>query len=560
MSVIDNTTIQSKLIEATASRNRSPILSEAQVQQANTLVKNFASNGATLGDTVSGFKSLMEQVRPVLEERGEELRKLAEPVISEMTENVPGVTVTSKPTTKSNVDTLAGTSTAAEKKLRKVISSGNPKAINEVLRNELEAAEPAIKQATNEASNAVNDPKVQEQLKGIGFTDDALADFNSLLSSGGVNKLMSNIETEKISAGLARASTLEMRALGNPFGADASTIGPKGVNNGNILGSVGGLAANTGPFKGVGTPLEAIKGSIDPITGLDVKPLIDFGGNTNLATSVGKGERLSLDGPTTTVFEVTSKLNIPQSITDFTYEKVNSSKEFELEIGQVNRDIKIMHIGWLGSATGSDTNWTAKEWNEKVIQANRAADANTSISTAAWQCHYFIRKDGVVERVLPIGMRPYQNEDDYDLLWKESIIITLDAGFKTTQAEGTFADLTSDSITAAQWKSIDMMLKVFLRHPTSLVVRGMQDGTEEDVTLGPGFDVRTYAQKFRKTDKIDITEPGSPAAETISRLKESTKDVDSVTYDEQRREFVANVNDKLKGFASISEAIANTRI
>lgn len=561
MSSINFSQLQAKLKETTVTRDRQPVFNDAQLQQANNLVKNFASNGATLGETVAGFKSLTEEVRPALEERAAELRKLADPVISEMTESVPGVTVTSQPTTKSNVDTLAGKTTASQKKLRKVISSGNPKAINEVLSKELKAAGPAIKQATNQASNAVNDPKVQEQLKSLGMPEDVLSDFNSKLSVGGVNSLMSNIETDKLSAGLAQASTTEMRALKNPFGTDATPLGPKGLDFGNILGSVGGIAANTGVFQGVGNPLDAIQGGIDPISKNAVAPLIDFGGNTNLAKSVDKGNKLSLDGPTTTVFEVTGQVIVPQSLGDFTYEKVNGKKELELELSQTNRILSTMYIGWVGTS-GSDDNWTAKEWNEKVVQVNQSASPDTiiPISTASWQANYFIRKDGTVERLMPIEYAPYQNDPDFDLSYKNSFIVSLDAGFTVPRSEASgLSELSADSITAAQWKTIDMFLQVFFRLPTSRSALSLSYNSEDE-TLGPGFDVEAYSTKFRKPIAVSLAEEGSAAAEKLAELAKDIFGEDDVSFDKDRREYIAKIGETLKPFADKLSAIANTRI
>ena len=563
MSVVENQSVQSKLSEANIAASKSPVATEAQLQQANNLAKNFASGGATLGETVAGFKSLSEEVKPALQERAEEFRKRVDPVVSEMQSDVPGVTVNSKPGSKSNVDSLAGKSTASEKKLRKVICGGNPKAINEVLRQEIKASEPAIKQATNKASEALKTPAVQEQFQSIGLSGDTLSNFNNLLDNQGVNSLMQNVETQKIADGLAQASQLQLKTLGNPFGSDLSSFGPKGLDFGNILGSVVGAITNTGPFQGVGQLLDALPGGINPVDNLPIPPVVDFGGNTNLAATVNKGNKLTdVTEPTTPVFDTSnSGGKKPLYVTDLQYEKVNGAKELELEMSSVDqfRQFETLSIGWIAKS-GTDDNWTAREWNNYWVQAQRKKGRITEFQLEenlvglrkGWQCNYFIRKDGTVERVLPIDTIPYNGNTIGGETFLDICAITLDAGLTVPRSEagGQIAFLSADSITAEQWRSLDMFFKVFFRLPRAKRAIGLEE-LGGDIRYGPGFDVGDYVKKFRKQVPHQPTSKDVPAA-----TAEPTPSNPNVKWDSDRRKYAVVVGGETQYYDTEPEAEA----
>jgi len=564
--LIPNESVQSKLNESSIARSKSPALTQAQQQQAFNLVKNFASGGATFGQTVAGFKSLSEEVKPPLEERGENVRKRVDPVVSEMQSDVPGVTINSQPGTKSNVDALAGKPTASEKRLRKVISGGNPKAINQVLREELKAAEPAIKQATNEASNAVQDPKVQEQLKSIGIEGESLTEFNNLLDNQGVNSLMQNVETEKVADVLSQSSQLQMKALGNPFGFDLGAgFGPKGLPFGNLLGSVVGAVTNTGSFQGVGIPLDTLPGGINPDDGLPVLPTVDAGGNTNLAKVVNKGNKLTdVTEPSTPVYDTTnSGGRRPTFVSDLRYEKVNGAKELILEMNSVDelRSFDALTIGWIAKS-GTDDNWTAREWNNYWLQAQRKKGRITETQLSeglvglrrSWQCNYFVRKDGTVERVLPIDTIPYNGNTIGGETFLSKCAITLDAGLTVPRSEagGQLAFLSADSITAEQWRSLDMILKAFFKLPKAQRVIGLQE-LAGDVKYGPGFDVDDYIKKFRRQVPHQSTVENTPAAEVEAEIVPSNP---RISYDKDKRQYAVVVGGVTEYYDTEPEAEA----
>ena len=552
MSTITNESFKSKAREVTVQRDRGPLITKAHQQQAFKLAKDFASGQATLGQTVAGFKTLTESVKPA--------GVKTDPAISEITDAVPGIDITSSPSTKSNVDTLAGSTTAAKSNLRKILGASNPRAIHAVLKDEIGARSNEIRVATNAASDAVNDPVLQEKFKDLGIQGDELTSINGQLASG-INNFVPQIESTLIKDEVARQSRKEMFALGNPYNSSATEFGPLGQDFANILGSIAGIAANTGSFNQLGQILESIAGSVDPITGKDVKPLIDVGGNTNLFGSLDKGSKLALDGPTTQVFEV-GVGSEPQNDTEILYEKVNDKKEFELELVKAIRDINRFVINW--TASGSDENYSAKEWNTHALQAYRAQDGNLRTTDASWQAHYYIRKDGVVERILPLETRPEQRSDLFELYYKTSVIVTLDAGHTVPYGEESPSTLSSSSITANQWQTLDMMLQVFLRHCPGGQCIGQS--TLNELTsdqsfefMGPGFDVQTYVQKFRKDDVLNFSEANSAAKEAAERLAALVENEDLVSFDESRREYVATVNGVNKTFPTAAEAIANSR-
>jgi len=588
--LIPNESVQSKLNESQIAARKGPALTQAQQQQAINLVKNFASGGATFGQTVAGFKSLSEEVKPQLEEIAEDVRKRVDPVISEMQSNVPGITVNSKPATKANVDALAGKSTATEKKLRKVISGGNPKAINKVLRDELKAAEPAIKQATNEASDAINNPQVQEQLKSVGFTETDLGEFNNLLKGQGVNSLMQNIETEKVAEGLSQSSQLQMKSLGNPFGFDIGAIaqgitpksptgvsvpsldvpqvntpgfGPKGLPFGNILGSVVGSITNVGSFQGIGNPLDTLPGGINPADGLPVPPIVDLSGNTNLSKVVNKGNKLTdVTEPTTDILDVsTSSGRRPVFVSDLEYKKVNGAKELELELASLTdlRTPETLVISWVG-ASGSDDNWTGKEWNDFFVKkrlqhgliSGDRLKYNIVTLDKAWQANYFIRKDGTIERMLPADMIPYNGRTVGGETFLTKLIFTLDAGLTIPRTEGggQSAFLSADSITAEQWRSLDMVLKVFFRLPKAREAIGLEE-LGGDTRYGPGFDVGEYVKKFRRQSSHKSTTSDTPAAEAEVN---ATPENPTIAFDKDKRQYAVNVDGTIQNFSTEQEA------
>ena len=154
-------------------------------------------------------------------------------------------------------------------------------------------------------------------------------------------------------------------APGNPFGS-------LGMDFGNIMATVTGLAQGTGSFKELGQSIPSIPGGVDPLTKAPVPDIVQSTGTTQLAKTVDKGTKTAVDTPTTPVKEVTKTkttgfeaLGYDEIDGEFFggYEPVNSKKEFELELKSCPRKIKNAIIAW--TATAENEFYTARSYNEK---------------------------------------------------------------------------------------------------------------------------------------------------------------------------------------------------
>ena len=233
-------------------------------------------------------------------------------------------------------------------------------------------------------------------------------------------------------------------APGNPFGS-------LGMDFGNIMATVTGLAQGTGSFKELGKSIPSIPGGVDPITKVPVPDIVQPAGNTQLAKTVDKGTKTAVDTPTTPVKQVTKTkttgfeaLGYDEIDGEFFdgYEPVNSKKEYELELKSCPRKIKNAIIVW--TATAENEFYTARSYNEKRHKrykqkpANKRAPEGSPVGRIGYQrSNYFIRKDGIVERLVPIGTAPttyasskleQESKSKYKKIHEEGIMIQFDAG------------------------------------------------------------------------------------------------------------------------------------
>ena len=141
--------------------------------KADKVISETATNSDQIGKTSSGFKSLTESTKPKTAIPKPNKVNKPEPSPSEMTENVPGITVTKSPSNKSNIDTLVASTTPSTKNLNKVVSAGSGKGIRKTLEDSKVASTYNIK--SNQVNSAVNtgarlgnltrDPAIQNNLK-----------------------------------------------------------------------------------------------------------------------------------------------------------------------------------------------------------------------------------------------------------------------------------------------------------------------------------------------------------------------------------------------------------
>jgi|SaaInl5LU_22_DNA_1037371.scaffolds.fasta_scaffold02182_6 hypothetical protein len=507
---ISSTRLKSEANRINVSLNQSSVDIAALQQQAIQFAKEFAPTQEELGKLNAGFQSITESVKPALEtyaKRAEEVIKTMkkDPAISEMMSSVPNITVDKAPATKSNVDTLVGKSTASSKKLNKVISAGNPDAIKKSLEEALAATPDLVAKAVREAQDVANDPVVQKKFEDLGLPADVLTSLTSQMANG-LDKFVEKNPSEETTTLLTSVAERTSKAIGNPIGSTSSPFGAVGFDFGNILGSLTGLSTGTGSFKELGKELETISGSIDPITGEEVPILIDRFGNTNISKVVDKGIKTAVSEPTTPVYTI-GDADVPQSLANFTYEPVNDKKEFELEIKRTARELDHVIVSW--TLSRSDEFWTAKEYNEKAITSRSSVSTYSTFHWNAAQIHYYIQKDGLVIRILPMELKPLGFTSIFGAkqkLYDKSVRIAFDAGYIYPIGPADVGKFSEKSITSEQWKSFDMMMDVLNRSIPGAMFIG-QDELHADQgelfdTLGPGFDVPTYLNK--KRENIDV--------------------------------------------------------
>jgi len=590
--------------------------------KADKVISETATNSDKIGKETSGFKSLTESTKPKTAIPKADKVKKPEPSPSEMTANVPGITVTKTPSNKSNVDTLVASTTSSTKNLNKVISAGNGKGIRKTLEDSKVAKEYNIR--SNQVTSAVDtgarlsdltrDPAVQNNLKTVGLSGEEITAVNQKMDVA-VAKATSK-EINKLAVVPQKDFALkQFRALGNPIGAPGVSIptptglpnpltslvssvtknplsslasiagaaagasnngvvgavvggvlgsvigktvdtvangannfapgnpfGSLGMDFGNIMATVAGIAQGTGPFKELGKTLQSLPNGIDPRTKELVPDLVQPTGVTQLAKTVNKGTKTAVDVPTTPVKEVGKTRSTGIDLLSYNdldnefwggYEPVNSKKELELEIKSSPRVIRNLIVAWTASAENEV--YTARSWNEQKYnyyvnkpEAFRAKAGEPIGRDGFNRCNYLIRKDGVLERLIPIGTAPTpyllialgeQAKNKYKRVYDQSILIQFDAGIlgDDPEAKGDWNNLSDKSITAEQWRTFDMIADVMYRHSPGGVFKGSDqllneyepNFTDEAKSIaprisrsiqimGPHFDVGTYLEKKRE--------------------------------------------------------------
>lgn len=578
---------------------------ELKELQAQRVALESAQNINEINSVVGGFKSHTESVLPASARQS--LHK-PEPSISEMTENVPNVTVTKSPLTKSNIDTLAASTTAARKNLNKIFSSGSPVAIKKTLESPEVQKSNNIKNAdvvavVNEMKAVTNDPKVQQAYKDIGLSDEEIAKVNAEVDKG-VNVVANtvvNLKKQKTVEPQKAFSTKQFRGLGSPIGspgvqiptgfsidnpnplaslqskikenpltdkisqnfsgvmeafsnganpiAPGNPFGSLGVEFGNIMASVVGLAQGLGGFSELGKELPSFVGGVDPSNGAVAPNIAQATGKTQIKQVVDKGNKTAVEEPTTPVKKLgdtrttgIDQLGYNQLDNEFWggYEPVNSKKELELEIKNSPRVIKHLLVNWNLSAENEF--YTGRKLNEwhfrfyKSLQDKKETPDPEPIGRPGYaRCNYIIKKDGGLERVIPIGTAPttffskkliQEDQTPFRKVHDNAILITFDAGLLGDQPayrgvasvnlKQDWTNISSKSITAEQWKTFDMIVEVMYRHSPGGVFKGYDqflaeqridfpEGSTQATQIsrfmnliGPEFDVGSYLLKKRE--------------------------------------------------------------
>ena len=543
-----------ELSEADKQRQR------AAAQQAIKLFTGLQPGADNFGKVVAGFQSIAESVKP----RGNK---------KDPTPSVMGGTVgkdtnnTATPTQKAAIDTLTEKQTKADNIVKKALADGSPNGIRNALADVTNLYEDEINEGLAEVNKAAEDPVVKEQFAKLGLDSTQIAQVTQQIDGGKLSTIIRNDPVKQIVNDQKKVSSRQMKALDNPFGSfsskidfsalgvkagdpispDSKTIeqmkektgldltglafqnpfGAMGVSNGNIMGSLASKSKGLPSFKELGQELPGgfpIEQEIEAANGLSIPNIVDLNGFTNLSKTIDKGFITAVGEPTTPVQEVAVSNTRAQESLLFT--TVNSMKELELEYRASGR---IPHpyttVGWTFGPV--DRKLTAKEYSDIIGKEIKDGYTQSGVditnipeANLGAPCHYYIRKDGTLERVMPLETRPNIDwtvpkaqtlEDAFNLAKTVlpinahlalSIVIYFDAGSTATSGNITPKNTTSKSITDEQWNTFDKVASTIIKCSPSNEFVGLDQVWEKvfppDLSFnkGPGFDVNKYCNKF----------------------------------------------------------------
>lgn len=541
-----------ELSEADKARQR------AAAQQAIKLFTGLQPGADNFGKIVAGFQSIAESVKP----RGNK----KDPTPSVMGGSVgKGTKNTATPTKKTEIDTLTEKQTKANNIVKKALADGSPNGIRNALADVTNLYEDEINKGLTEVNKAAEDPVVKEQFAKLGLDSTEITQVTKQIDGGKLANIIREGPTNKIVADQKKVTTNQMKALGNPFGSfsskidfsalgiksgdpispDSKTIaqmkektgldisglafpnpfGSMGVDKGNLMGTLASSTKGLPNMKEIGIPVPAATGGDQAAAGaIKIPDIVDARGFTNLAGTVDKGTITAVEEPTTPVEEVGFSNTRGQKTLLFTI--VNGMKEFEIEMrSSGRRPNPYFMVGWTFS--GSNVKLTAKEYHEVVKEEIKAGyekkgvDFNTIPEyLQGAMCHYFIRKDGTLERVMPLETR--SNVDwlapKTDTLEDEikirnflkpineslslSTVLFFDAGSTATAGNITRKTVTPKSITDEQWATFDKVCATVIKISPAKKFLSMDEVWEKvfpprlSFQRGPGFDVDKYCNKF----------------------------------------------------------------
>lgn len=483
---------------------------ERAANQSKELVAKTINSNTTFkektGELASGFKLIAEGVKVE--------KKDVEPIISELTNAIPGIDIKKVSSKTTEIETLTGKK-ADGGVLDKVMASPDPKGVGNALEKAIGAAPAEIEAAVVEMNEVSKDPITRQKFEDVGISGDTLDALVGTLSKGSLDLVSTNFGTSA-TKNMKLSSKIQMKELDNPFGSFTdiksglpiggkvpsttkiqNPFGSLGVDFGNIMGNISSLAAGQPTAQSFGDEISSIKGAINginPVTNLPVPNIINRNGTTDLAKVVSKGNKTNTKA-TTPVDDIVSNRAIP----DLSFKKVSNREEFELELKQCSRELSAMVVDWTGSFL--DENLNAKQLNKrsKKNRANkREAGTIRNSGDDRLQSHYVILRDGTVERCLPVS-----GEIDRQVWQKGTFVITFVAGYNCFSGTKNYNEfLSPDSLTEEQYLTFDEMIEAFFSAFPGGAVVGL-DAITLDQSYGPGFNCSEYIKKFGKVQVYD---------------------------------------------------------
>jgi hypothetical protein len=522
---------------------------KARQKQAVKLFSDFASGSSSFGTMVAGFQSLSESAKA----KGKKI----DPTPSRASETVGTTSNTKTASQKSSIDTLVGKTSKSKTVVHPAIAGGNPKAIRAALKEGYDLNRTEIDEGLKEARVAVNDPELQDKFKELGIDGSVFDGLITELQTKPDQLLdPTNDPVEQITNDQKKVAEIQMQQLDNPFGSFKSKVdfgnikaglpispeapnikdqisktglntndliernpfGNIGVDLGNFLGNLGAKSIGQPTVKEIGQVIPEAPGLPGTPSSENITNIIDGKGFTNLFETIETGPLMSVT-PSTIVEEIGVTSSQPG---DFIYTRVNGIQELELELKTIKRKISNVNIGWTGTAI--DTKYKdAKTYNDLIIQAKELLYVGQGLSLSAtpqhercaWM-HYFIRKDGTIERV--VTLETFGNTKDFgsflslvqdsvksdlgriDNILKEGISIIVDAGHAVGESEITKNTYSKRSITDEAWISLDKVLSTIVK--TFPYVEGYSHGDDllKDIAGGVGFSVKDYLKRYSEEE------------------------------------------------------------
>ena len=466
--------------------------------------------GLTLGENLGGFEALTQTAKT----QGEKLLVLYEPVITQMSEFVPGLEEDiKKPLTSDNetainsiIKSSAVTSTATTVKSsmnHKVISDGSPI---------------AIKAGAGTATGITDTGKYEDMMKEVTEDDlkDGVAQAVEVLQSDELKTQLANtfkdLDTKIVKAtnGLNSGSLLKDvsenfsstfgNILGN-FGSEFTT----GDNTNSVLNKLLGGSNTDAINKSAGIktiPLNLSREAAENGISTDVRNLdgaenfiqkalsrlssADFGsliteyqtGIDDIITKLGSANTsvaATVSDGNTARHRVR---NAEETKADNTFTSLSSQEEITSILSSTNREFTTVVWHWSGHYN-----------NAANIGAEELDAEYKAIGLKQSPYHFVIKKDGTIETGTSTENESAHTLEEYRKL---SIGVVFVGGYNGSPGgpPGT-VELSVKSLTRAQWDSFYIFMKAFYMERPGGNAFGQNDLIENPSSHnGPGFDVR----------------------------------------------------------------------
>ena len=557
--------IANKMLQISEASQTLTAEEKARQKKAIKLFGDFNSGSSDLGTLIGGFTTLAQEAK------ADEAKKKGKPnpIPAKATETLGTTPNTKTPSAinKTAIDALTGKTSKENNVVHPAITGSNPKAIRATLKEGFELNRADIDANMKLASKkAAEDPNFQEAARKFGFDPEGVTSLIEDLPNRADTLLdPSNDPVDEIVIEQKISSKIQMEQLDNPIGSfkmkipvddfpidtpsapDAGIIqkklrqtkglniddviernpfGNMGVDFGNVLGNIGSKSMGGATSKEFGQIIPEL-GQAPNIE--NPTNIIDEKGFTDLFSSIEKGS-LKMDAVPTTPIEKIGTTS--GQVGDFIYTRVIGAQQLELELKTIKRKITNVNIGWTGSA--SDGRYrSAKDYNNNIIKGKQIAFSVLGMGStdipererAAWM-HYFVGKDGTIERVMPLETFP--NTKDYastrdaggrlissfnvgfepakidlefaDQQLQDGISIIIDAGHAVAETEKTQQTYSKKSITDEAWKSLDKMLSTIVKVFPYIEGYAHGDDLVKDQAMGVGFDVGDYLKRYSEDE------------------------------------------------------------